>query len=56
MPSQEILWAHNRPDYDQQRFSRFLLTVEPEAPSADVCSWWLVGWRPKYVEPHINVE
>jgi len=28
----------NRPDHDQQRSSRCLLTVEPEAPSAVVCS------------------
>jgi len=27
-------------DHDQQRSIRFLLTVEPEAPSAVVCSWW----------------
>jgi hypothetical protein len=34
-----VVW----PDHDQQRSSRFLPTVEPEAPSAVVCFWWWAG-------------
>jgi hypothetical protein len=33
--SLRLHWG-NRPDHDQQRSSRCLLTVEPEAPSAVV--------------------
>jgi hypothetical protein len=29
--------GYNRPDHDQQRSIRFLLTVEPEAATAVVC-------------------
>jgi len=36
--------------------SRFLPKVEPEAPSAVVCSWCWAGRRPKHVEPHMNAE
>jgi len=36
--------------------SRFLLTVEPEAPSAVVGSRWWAGRRPKHVELHLNVK
>jgi len=31
-------------------------TVEPEAPSAVVRSWWWAERRPKHVEPHINIK
>jgi hypothetical protein len=31
------LAGYNWPDHDQQRTSRYLLTVEPEAPGAVVC-------------------
>jgi len=47
-----VVW----PDHDQQRFSCFLPAVEPEAPSAVVCSWWWAGRRPKHVEAHVNVK
>jgi hypothetical protein len=33
-----VIWQDNRPDHDQQRYSRFSPTVKPEAPSAVVCS------------------
>jgi hypothetical protein len=47
---------YNRPDHYQQHSKRFLLTVEQEAPSAVVCSWWWAGRRPKHVDPHMNVD
>jgi hypothetical protein len=49
-------WFGPQPDHDQKRSIRFLLMVEPEAPSAVACSWWWAGRRPKHVEPHMNVE
>jgi hypothetical protein len=42
--------------HDQQRSSSFSPTVQPEAPSAVVCSWWWAERHPKHVEPHINVK
>ena len=52
----ELLSWYGLPDHDQQRSSRFLPKVEPEGPSAVVCSWWWARRRPKHVEPHMNVE
>jgi hypothetical protein len=52
-----VVWpVDNPPDHDQQRTSRFLLTVELETPNAVIRSWWWAGGRPKHVEPHMNVE
>ena len=47
-----VVW----PDYDQQRSNRHSPTVQPEAPSTVVRSWWWAERRPKHVEPHINVK
>jgi len=52
----KIFVENNRPDHDQQRSNRHAPTVETEAPSAVVRSWWWAGMRPKHVEPHINVK
>jgi len=48
--------VHHHTIQIKQRFRPFLPKVEPEAPSAVACSWWWAGWRPKHVEPHMNVE
>jgi len=49
-------FPHNVPDHDQQRSNRHNPAIKPEAPSAAVRSWRWVEWRPKHVEPHINVK
>jgi len=51
-----IVSQDNLPDHDQQRCNHHAPTVEPEAPSAVVRSWWWAERRPKHVEPHTNVK
>jgi len=50
-----VVWQ-DLPDHDQQHSNHDAPTVEPEAPSAVVLSWWWAERRPKHVKPHINVK
>jgi hypothetical protein len=43
-----VVW----PDHDQQCSNHHAPSVEPEAPSPVVRSWWWAEKRPKHVEPH----
>jgi hypothetical protein len=52
-----VVWqVDNLPDHDQQRSSHFSPMVQPEAPSAVVCSWSWAGRCQKHVELHVNVK